>query len=69
MEYAVLELDTSSKGWRCSECGLFSDALGRPIFGSERWSFKTTSLYWLENKPNYRFCPGCGKPIRRDKNA
>lgn len=63
MEYAKLELDASAKGWRCSECGLLIDSIGRPIFGNELWTIETKSIHWIENKPEFSYCPKCGKPI------
>lgn len=69
MDYAKLELDASRKGWVCSECGLFSDCLGRPIFNNTLWFIETKSMNWLENKPSYSFCPKCGKPIRRNEDG
>ena len=66
MDSAKLELNASKHGWNCSECGLFSDALGRPMFGKEIWIITSTGTAWLENKPKYKFCPQCGKPIRSD---
>ena len=59
-----LELDAANKGWRCSGCGLFSDFLGRPLFGGENLVIKTKSIGWLQNRPKYKFCPGCGKPLK-----
>ena len=64
MEYTKLELDASKKGWRCAECGLLIDAIGRPIFGNETWTFETKSISWIENKPEWNYCPKCGKPIK-----
>ena len=66
---AKLELDASKKGWRCSSCGLFVDSIGRPIFGHEPWTIQMKTNTWLENKPAYRFCPGCGEPIERSKHG
>lgn len=63
-DYVRLELDAAQKGWRCSGCGLLSDVLGRPIFGGEAWTIQTKSINWLENRPKYKFCPKCGKPVR-----
>ena len=63
MEYAKLELDASKKGWRCSKCGLPVDCIGRPIFGDEVWIIQTKSINWIENKPEFRYCPGCGSPF------
>lgn len=65
---AKLELDAARKGWVCSQCKLFTDALGRPIFGGEMWTIKTNSIHYLENKPEYKFCPGCGEPIEGSVN-
>lgn len=65
-DYAKLELNASKKGWNCSECGLFTDCVGRPLFGNEAWIFETKSNNWLENKPNYKYCPGCGRPLGGD---
>lgn len=64
MEYARLELDATIKGWRCSECGLIVDCIGRPIFGNEAWIIQTKSINWIENKPKFLYCPKCGKPIK-----
>jgi len=69
MEYVELELNASKKGWNCTGCGLFSDAIGRPIFGKEIWVISSNGTAWLENKPKYVFCPQCGKPVRRDNYA
>ena len=67
---AKLELDASRKGWRCSDCGLSFDAIGRPIFGDEPWVIKPRTNSWLENRPRIKFCPGCGAPIReRDSSG
>jgi len=67
---AKLELDAANKGWRCSECGLPFDALGRPIFGHEAWSVVPHTNSWLENKPEIKYCPSCGAPIKeRDSDG
>ena len=68
-DYVKLELNASEKGWNCSGCGLFTDCVGRPCFGDEAWMVITNSKTWLENKPKYKFCPGCGKPIKGDNHA
>ena len=60
---AKLELDASKKGWRCSDCGLSFDCIGRPLFGDEAWIIQPRSNTWLENKPQIKYCPGCGQPI------
>ena len=65
---AKLELDAANKGWRCSDCRLPFDCIGRPIFGGEAWMIKTTSINWLENKPRIKYCPNCGKPIESEVN-
>ena len=67
-EYVSLELNASEKGWNCSFCGLFTDCAGRPIFGNEAWVIVANTSHWIENKPEYKFCPGCGKPVRGGKN-
>jgi len=64
---AKLELDASRKGWRCSACGLPFDCIGRPVFGDEPWTIKTTSINWLENRPKIRFCPNCGEAIEKER--
>lgn len=66
MDYVELELNASKKGWNCSGCGLFTDAIGRPIFGKEIWVISSNGTAWLENKPKYKFCPGCGAPVKGD---
>lgn len=63
MDSVKLELNASRHGWNCSGCGLFSDVLGRPIFGKEIWHITSDGVAWLENKPKYKFCPQCGKPV------
>lgn len=65
-DYVTLELDASRHGWCCSGCKLFSDSLGRPVFGTEIWSITSKGTAWLENKPNYIFCPKCGKKVRKN---
>ena len=65
-DYVVLELNASKQGWICSGCGLFTDSVGRPQFGHESWTISCKTISWIENKPQYRYCPGCGKPLRRD---
>lgn len=67
MDYIEFELNASEKGWNCSGCGLFVDPLGRPIFGNEVWVISSKGTAWLENKPQFLFCPKCGKPVRRDQ--
>lgn len=69
MEYAKLELNASKHGWNCSSCKLFVDCVGRPIFGNEVWIITSTGTAWIENKPKFRFCPQCGKPIGDDLNG
>lgn len=64
MNYAKLELDASVKGWRCSQCGLLFDCIGRPIFGTESFFIQIKTNNWLENRPKIRFCPGCGAPVK-----
>lgn len=64
MEYAELELDATIKGWRCSNCSLLVDCIGRPIFGNEVWFIQTKSINWIENKPRFLFCPKCGMPFK-----
>ena len=64
MEYAELELNASKHGWNCSNCKLFIDAIGRPIFGNEVWVITSKGTAWVENKPKFKFCPKCGLPIR-----
>ena len=68
MEYTKLELDATIKGWRCAECGLIADCIGRPIFGNEPWIIQTRSINWLENRPKWWFCPGCGRQIKDGGN-
>ena len=63
MDYAKLELNASKHGWNCSECGLFIDVIGRPIFGKEIWQITSTGTAWIENRPDFCYCPKCGKPI------
>ena len=65
METVKLELNASRHGWNCTGCGLFSDALGRPIFGEEIWVITSKGVAWLENKPKYIFCPKCGKKVEK----
>ena len=64
MEFTKFELDASIKGWRCAECGLIVDCLGRPIFGNEMFTVQTRSINWIENKPEFNYCPKCGRPIK-----
>ena len=64
METVKLELNASKHGWNCSGCGLFTDAIGRPIFGKEIWTISSNGIAWIENKPKYEFCPKCGKPVK-----
>lgn len=60
MNRAILELDAANKCWRCSECGLVYDCIGRPIFGNESWTIKPRSNSWLENRPQNKYCANCG---------
>lgn len=62
-DYVKFELDASEKGWRCSGCGLRVDAIGRPIFGHEIWVITSRGTAWIENKPEFNFCPKCGKKV------
>ena len=62
-EYAKLELDASNHGWKCSECGLSVDSIGRPLFGSEVWVIYSKGTAWIENRPKFNYCPKCGKPF------
>ena len=64
-DYVELELFITQKGWRCSGCGLYYDATGRPRFGNEHWYVETDSVYWTENEPQCIYCPKCGKRIKR----
>ena len=64
MDKVEYELNASDKGWNCSNCGLFVDCIGRPIFGSEMLVITSKGTAWIENKPKYKFCPQCGKPVR-----
>lgn len=66
METTKFELDASERGWRCSSCGLLIDAIGRAIFGNEPWTVTARSTSWIENKPDYNFCPKCGRKVERD---
>lgn len=68
-EYVDMELNASEKGWNCSSCGLFTDCIGRPLFGKEAWKITADNSSWIENKPKYVFCPNCGKPVRRENHA
>ena len=63
MEKVRLELNASKHGWNCTGCGLFTDAIGRPIFGEEIWTIYSKGTAWIENKPKYKFCPLCGKEV------
>lgn len=65
-DYVKLELDAGKKGWKCTGCGLFTDCVGRPIFGKVAWEIFPKTNTWIENKPHYKFCPGCGKPLGGD---
>ena len=69
MEYTKFELDASKKGWRCSECGLFVDAIGRAVFGQQPFEIKMHTNSWLENRPEFLFCPNCGRPVRSGSRA
>ena len=64
MEYTKFELNASEKGWRCKECGLLIDCIGRPLFGNEPWIIQTSSINWIENRPEWNFCPKCGRPAK-----
>ena len=64
MDKVEYELNASKKGWNCSNCGLFVDCIGRPIFGNEMFVITSKGVAWLENKPKYKFCPSCGKPVK-----
>jgi hypothetical protein len=68
MDYVELELNASEHGWTCSGCGLFIDAMGRPVFGHELWKITSTGKSWIENKPEFVYCPKCGKPFKRGEN-
>lgn len=63
---AKLELDAANKGWRCSECGLPYDCIGRPIFGEEPWVITAKSNNWIENKPQNKYCANCGARLERN---
>lgn len=63
MDYVKLELDASQKGWRCSGCGIQIDSIGRPVMGELPWLVITRRNNWIDSKPNWKFCPSCGKPI------
>jgi hypothetical protein len=67
-DYVKLELDASRNGWVCSGCGLFTDCVGRPHFGQEVWFVKCKTISWIENKPEYVYCPRCGKLIGGDSH-
>ena len=69
MDKVEYELNASRKGWNCSGCGLFVDCVGRPIFGNEIWVITSKGVAWIENKPKFKFCPQCGKPVRSDSHA
>jgi len=69
LECVNLELDATNKGWRCSGCGLLIDCIGRPLFGSENITVRSKSIHWIENKPQYKFCPKCGKPVKDVTNC
>lgn len=58
------ELNASEKGWTCTGCGLLIDCIGRPVFGAEMWTVQTRSNNWIENRPEFNFCPKCGKKVR-----
>lgn len=64
MDTVQLELNASKHGWNCSGCGLFVDSLGRPIFGDETWIISSKGVAWIENKPPFKYCPNCGKPVK-----
>ena len=66
METVQFELDGTNKGWRCSGCGLLVDSIGRPLFGNETWIIKTKSINWVENEPQFKFCPSCGKRVKQN---
>jgi len=65
MDYVEFELNASKHGWNCSGCGLFVDSIGRPNFGEEVWVIYSKGTAWLENRPMFKFCPGCGKKVRQ----
>lgn len=63
-DYVKFELDASHHGWACSNCKLFVDCMGRPIFGKPIWVIHCNGVSWIENKPKFKFCPQCGKPVK-----
>ncbi len=65
MDTVELELDAGNQGWKCSGCGLMIDCIGRPIVGNPTWVVSTTSASWIENKPQWNFCPSCGKKVKK----
>lgn len=68
-EYVEFELNASKKGWNCSSCSLFVDCIGRPVFGKEAWKITAETSSWIENKPKFKFCPGCGLPVGGENHA
>jgi len=66
-EKVNFELDAGNNGWRCSGCGLLIDAIGRPLLGNETWVIQSKGIAWIENKPEWNYCPKCGKAV--DKHA